>query len=109
MGKLGWCMTGHHRVCPTQTFGGLVCGCSCHENEGTAPDRPCLTLNGDQAASFLEMHHPAANISSHGSEISFGIDGIFYKIELPPEQASQLRDALAPFIRKARSLENVEN
>lgn len=38
-----------------------------------------------------------------GGTVSFGLDGKHYEIDLTNENAAQLRDALAPFIDKARS------
>ena len=38
-----------------------------------------------------------------GGTVSFGLDGKHYEIDLTNANAAQLRDALAPFIAKARS------
>lgn len=38
-----------------------------------------------------------------GGTVSFGLDGKQYEIDLSSANASQLREALAPFIDKARS------
>lgn len=99
MGKLGWCITGHHDICRQKTLSGAVCSCTCHRNEqGTSKKAAQLLEEVDAEIGDLDR-------SAAGGIVLFGLDGVSYQIKLNENEASELRKSLRPYLKAARPIE----